>query len=30
MDSVTLGVVPAEEPEGQDKSAYEVTLAFLY
>jgi hypothetical protein len=28
--SVTLGVVPAEEPDGQDNYAWEVTLAFSY
>ena len=28
--TVTLGVVPAEEPDEQDNYDYEVTLAFLY
>jgi hypothetical protein len=28
--TATLGVVPAEEPDGQDKYSWEVTLAFLY
>ncbi len=28
--TVTLGVVPAEEPDGQDNYDYEVSLTFLY
>jgi hypothetical protein len=28
--TVTLGVVPAEEPDDQDNYDYEVSLAFLY
>ena len=28
--TVTLGVLPAEEPDGQDNYSWEVTLAFLY
>ncbi len=28
--TATLGVVPAEEPEGQDKYAWEITLTFNY
>lgn len=28
--TVTLGVLPAEEPEGQDEYSWEVSMAFLY